>query len=71
MRLELDQVWAAGSLLAELEPTACDLEVGVALPNLAVVLRAERSAYLQRAHRIGVVRLQLDILSWLLHAPRF
>ncbi|HTA97969.1 MAG TPA: hypothetical protein VK730_10045 [Solirubrobacteraceae bacterium] len=45
--LELDQVWATGSLLAELEPAAGDLEVGVALPNLAAVLRAEGSACLQ------------------------
>lgn len=45
--LELDQVWVAGSLLTELEPTVDDLKVGVALPDLAVVLCAEGSAYLQ------------------------
>jgi hypothetical protein len=39
--LELDQVWAAGSLLAELEAAAPDLEVCVALPNIAAVLRAD------------------------------
>jgi hypothetical protein len=45
--LELDQMRAAGMLLAELQPTACDLEIRVALRYLAAVLRSERSTYLQ------------------------
>jgi hypothetical protein len=33
----------AGSLLAELESAVGDLKVGVALPDLTVILRAERA----------------------------
>jgi len=46
---ELDQVRTAGLLLAELEPAACDLEVGIALRDRAA--RDERLRAAKRGHR--------------------
>src|SRR5215469_3923157 len=59
--LELDQVRTAGLLLAELEPAACDLEVGIALRDRAVVLSPELPTYLKRCGRVRVGRLQLNV----------
>src|ERR1700727_255844 len=68
--LELDQVRTAWLLLAELEPAACDLEVGIALGDRAVVLGPERPAYLKRRGRVRGGRLQLDISPRWLHGSR-
>ncbi|HEY8303091.1 MAG TPA: hypothetical protein VIG42_00745 [Solirubrobacteraceae bacterium] len=59
--LELDQVRTTGLLLAELEPAARDLEVGIALRDHAAILGPKRPAYLKRRGRVRVGRLQLDI----------
>ncbi|HEX3392798.1 MAG TPA: hypothetical protein VHS55_09560, partial [Solirubrobacteraceae bacterium] len=65
--LELDEVRMTGTLFAELETTADDLEVGIALPDVAVVLCAESPAHLKRAVWVWIAGLQLDVPSWLLH----
>lgn len=68
--LELDQVGTTGLLLAELEPAACDLEVGVALRDRAAIFGPECPAHLKRRGRIGVGRLQLDVSARRLHTSR-
>jgi hypothetical protein len=68
--LELDQVRTTGLLLAELEPAARNLEVGIALRDRAAVLGPERPAYLKRRGRVRVDRLQLNVSARCLHNGR-
>ena len=59
---ELVPEWGpAGLLLAQLERPAGAGEVGVALPDLTPVLRAERERPLERTSRIGVAGLELYV----------
>lgn len=60
--LELDQVRTAGLLLAELEPSAGNLEVGIALRDRAAILGPERPAYLKRRGRSGSVAFSSTFL---------
>jgi hypothetical protein len=59
--LELDQVALAGCLLAELEAAVYDVEVRVALPDLAVILGVQRPADFQRTRRRGITSLELHV----------
>lgn len=59
--LELDEVGATGMLFSELQPTVGDLEIVVALPDLAVVYRTERSAHLQGTNGVLIGCLKLDV----------
>jgi hypothetical protein len=60
----LDQRGAAGLLLAQLEAAVGDAEVRVALGDHAAVLRPHVEADPQRAFRIRVGRLELDVAAW-------
>jgi hypothetical protein len=59
--LELDEVRFPGSLLAELESAASDIEVGVPLPDRASVFCSELPTRLDGVRRGGASRLQLDV----------
>jgi hypothetical protein len=68
--LELDQVRTARLLLAELEPAAGNIKVGIALRDRTAILGPECPAYLKRCRRVRVGRLQLDVSPWCLHGSR-
>ena len=59
----LDQRGAARGLLAQLQAAVAHAEVGVALDEDPAVLGAELQADLQRALRVGVGRLELDVAA--------
>jgi len=67
--LELDQVRSTRTLFSELQAAVGHLEIGVPLPDLAVVLGADLPAHLKRAIRFGIECLTLDIplrlLCWI------
>jgi hypothetical protein len=67
--LELDEMRFARTLFAELQATVGHIEVCVPLPDLAVVLGPDLAAYLERAVRVGIERLALDVsprsLCWI------
>jgi catechol 2,3-dioxygenase-like lactoylglutathione lyase family enzyme len=65
--LELDEVGATGTLFSELQPTVRDLEIVIALPDLAVVYRAESSTHLQGTNGALIGCLKLDVPSRCLH----
>jgi hypothetical protein len=56
----------SGPFLAQLEGTVGDLEVGVALPEVAVIVCPQRAAVGERAGRVGIAGLELDVSSRLL-----
>ena len=71
----LDQLGVAGVLLAQLEAAVRAAEVGVALGDLAAILGAQLKRQLERAARIRVAGLDLEVAlrgcQWGIEANRF
>lgn len=65
--VELDEVRSSRMLFSELQTAVCHLEIGVLLPDLAVVFGAESPAHLKRAVWVWIACLQLDVSPRSLH----